>query len=169
MKGKALFLILCASPFGQAFSQNCPSGIPSAGNPLCLPPSAPNSPYYRDPGEQGAGVAPRSIGRWEDRWGAFAIDLKVGLGASNNMKSKRLAERAALAACQGKGGKECKVQFSYHNQCGVIVAGAAGYNASAAANVDRATEIGMETCVESGERNCYLYYSDCSPPVLIAR
>lgn len=168
MKEKIAIFAIFLGVSGVAIAQNCPSGIPSAGNPQCLPPTAPNSPYYQ--GESGAGsMDPVPIGRWEDRWGAFAIDLKTGLGASKDMRSRRAAERAALTECAKRGGLSCKVQLSYHNQCGVIIAGDTGFNTSAAATVERASQIGMDRCTKSGDGGCHVYYSDCSPPVLMAR
>lgn len=167
MKMLCLLLVPLISVSGPVMAK-CPAGIASAGNPACIPPDRSNSSHYQ--ANQGAGsVGSRAIGHWEDRWGAFAIDLKVGLGASKDMRSKRAAERAALAECAERGGLSCKVQLSYHNQCGVIIAGDSGFNTSAAATVERASRIGMERCVGSGDSNCHVYYFDCSPPVLIAR
>lgn len=39
-----LFFVLSLGSVGSALAQ-CAQGIPPAGNPDCLPPSAPNSPY----------------------------------------------------------------------------------------------------------------------------
>ncbi|WP_082648571.1 DUF4189 domain-containing protein [Lysobacter capsici] len=105
--------------------------------------------------------------RWENRWGAFAIDLKTGLGASKSMRSKRAAQTAAMSECQRKGGRTCKVEFTYFNQCGVIVAGAKTFSTSAAPTVERAAELSMDTCRKSGDQSCYVYFSDCSPAELV--
>lgn len=164
MKGKILFIAVCLSLSSSVAAQGCPAGIPAGNNPLCIPPSNPNSPYYRDSGGAANSIP---VERWENRWGAFAIDLKAGLGASKSMRSKRAAQTAAMSECRRKGGTSCKVELTYFNQCGVIVAGAKTFSTSAAPTVARATEIGMDTCRRSGDQGCYVYFSDCSPAELV--
>lgn len=161
---KCLLFVFLLAASGGAIAQGCPSGIPSAGNPGCIPVDRTNSPYY-----QGSGGAVNSMPaeRWENRWGAFAIDLKTGLGASKSMRSKRAAQTAAMSECQRKGGRTCKVEFTYFNQCGVIVAGAKTFSTSAAPTVERAAELSMDTCRKSGDQSCYVYFSDCSPAELV--
>ncbi|WP_442965335.1 DUF4189 domain-containing protein [Pseudomonas sp. CGJS7] len=156
---RTLCIFLLFGVTGACLGQGCPAGIPSAGNPACIPPDRSNSPYYR--GSQGAASTPS--GRWETRWGAFAIDLKVGLGASSGMRSERAAKSAAMTQCRNKGGVSCKVELVYFNQCGVIVAGASTFSTSAAPTIDGATAIGMNSCRKAGDRDCYVYFSECSP------
>lgn len=160
---KPLFLAMFMIASLPAMAQ-CPAGIPVANNPLCIPSDNPSSPYYRDPEGSADSIA---VERWENRWGAFAIDLKAGLGASKSMRSKRAAQTAAMSECRRKGGTSCKVELTYFNQCGVIVAGAKTFSTSAAPTVARATEIGMDTCRRSGDQGCYVYFSDCSPAELV--
>lgn len=117
MKWSELFLLVAM--FGinaEAAAQGCPAGIPSAGNPGCIPPDRQNSPYYQSSGS----LQRAPSGRWEKRWGAFVIDNEIGLGVSRNMPSKQVAQNTAMQDCVKKGGKQCKVQLVYSNQCGVL-------------------------------------------------
>lgn len=141
---------------GAVSAQGCPAGIPSAGNPGCIPPDRTNSPYY-----QNGSTQPTPGGRWKTRWGAFVLDQKTGLGTSSGMSSKRAAQGVAMADCLAKGGTRCKVELVYSNQCGVLIEGDRGYNTAAADTVEQATGIGMKTC-ESIDKNCKLYFSECS-------
>ncbi|WP_082648568.1 DUF4189 domain-containing protein [Lysobacter capsici] len=160
---RSLALVGALSLSGIAVAQSCPSGIPSAGNPVCIPPGQSNSPYYQS---GGASVSTTAV-KWETRWGAFAIDMKTGLGTSKGMRSKRAAQNAAISACRNKGGQSCKIQLAYFNQCGVIVQGEAGFNVASAETLERATEIGMKGCSAAGDRNCTVYFSECSPAELV--
>lgn len=140
----------------------CPNGIPTAGNPGCIPPDRTNSPYY-----QGGGFNQRApVGRWETRWGAFVLDQKTGLGISSGMSSKRAAQSEAMNDCRAKGGTRCKVELVYFNQCGVLIEGERGYNTAAADTVEQATSIGMKTC-QRADTNCKLYFSECSQAQLV--
>ena len=163
MNLKLMLLVACWSASGLAVAQGCPAGIPSAGNPGCIPPDQSNSPYYQSTG--GSVSAPAA--KWETRWGAFAIDMKAGLGTSKGMRSKRAAQSAAISACRDKGGQSCKIQLAYFNQCGVIVQGEAGFNVASADTLERATEIGMKGCSAAGDQNCTVYFSECSPAELV--
>lgn len=144
-----------------AVAQGCPNGIPAAGNPGCIPPDQSNSPYYQS-GSSGQNVP---AAHWEDRWGAIAIDDRdggVGLGAAEMMATERKAKKAALGECRAKGGTSCRVILAYYNQCGVVVAGDAGWNSTSAGSVDEATKRSFEKCKKSGLKNCKAYYSNCS-------
>lgn len=160
---RALTLIGALGLSGSIVAQGCPAGIPSAGNPGCIPPSQSNSPYHQS--GSGGGSEPRA--KWETRWGAFAIDFKTGLGTSKGMRSKRAAQNAAIADCRSKGGADCKIQLAYFNQCGVIVQGEVGFSVASADTVERATEIGKGICRNAGNDNCAVYFSDCSPAELV--
>jgi len=155
---KLIFISLSLS--GPVAAQNCPAGIPSAGNPLCIPQDRENSPYYQKPIEP----APIKM-QWADRWGAVAIDTDVsmgGIGIAKDMRNKRGAERAALAQCHSTGGGQgCKIELSYFNQCAVIVWGDRKFNTASAETAEEAAERGMRVC-SSGDQNCQIYYSGCS-------
>jgi hypothetical protein len=116
-------------------------------------------------GDSASSQLPQAV--WEDRWGAFAIDLSVGVVSSKDMPSKRKAEKAALDECRIKGGAKCKIELTYFNQCGVVISGSTGHNTARAASIDRASEIGIDICKKSGDSNCSVYYSECSFPVRV--
>ncbi|WP_082647827.1 DUF4189 domain-containing protein [Lysobacter antibioticus] len=112
-----IFMIFVIAGFlvfsGRNASAQCPAGIPSAGNPQCVPPSAwPQNTAATQP----AGPA------WKLTWGAIAIDPDHGdVGTSVGQFSKRNAEREALVRCAEKGAKGCKkILFTYQNQCAAV-------------------------------------------------
>ncbi|WP_425477345.1 DUF4189 domain-containing protein [Lysobacter capsici] len=146
---------------GLAAARGCPAGVPSAGNPGCIPPDQSNSPYY----QSGASGQSAPAARWADRWGAIAIDDRdggVGLGTAQMMTTERKAKKTALDECRAKGGTSCRVILAYYNQCGVVVAGDAGWNSTSAGSVGEATKRSFEKCEKSGLKNCKVYYSNCS-------
>lgn len=154
---------------GMPVLAQCPAGIPSGNNPLCIPPDNPNSPYYQ-PGS-GASTAPSAPAvRWADRWGAIAVDNardSAGIGVAVEMASQRKAKAAAMNDCRSKGGTQCEVVLAYYNQCGVLVAGSAGYTSMRAATAERAADLGLKQCVSDGLENCKVYYSGCSYPARV--
>ncbi|MGN7918908.1 MULTISPECIES: DUF4189 domain-containing protein [Lysobacter] len=173
MKAVSLLVLTGLSAFfaGPALAQ-CPAGIPSGGNPSCIPPSA----WPQNAPAQQAVPAPPS---WKLTWGAIAIDLDSGdVGTAVGKPSKRKAEREALDRCQASGATGCKkVLFSYQNQCAVIawpavVGVGAGVIAQSGASVAAASEIALKRCAgtsvgDSGK--CRIVYSECSDPVLVSR
>ncbi|WP_082578354.1 DUF4189 domain-containing protein [Lysobacter sp. Root690] len=160
------FVVFLATIGSVAVAQSCPNGIPSAGNPGCIPPSQSNSPYY----QSGSSASAAPAARWADRWGAIALDDRdngIGLGVAQMAGSERKAKRTALDDCRAKGGLSCKVILAYYNQCGVVVAGDSGLNSTSAASVDEAAKRGFEKCEGDGFKGCKVYYSNCSYPVWI--
>lgn len=98
----ALLLVSC-----NAWSQ-CAPGVPGAGNPGCIPPSQPNSPYYQ--ADSGSPISPPPGSSWQDRWGSVAIDAEAGVpGAIVGRDSEELAEKTALDICTKNGGNHCNV------------------------------------------------------------
>lgn len=163
-------LVVLCTLWGGAASAQCPAGIPAAGNPQCIPPSAwPQNA----PASQAAPVGPH----WELTWGAIAIDLDSGdVGTAVGKPSKKKAEREALDRCEASGAKGCRqVLFAYENQCAVIawplmVGVGAGVIAQSAATVEAASQIALKRCAgtsvgDSG--GCRIVYSECSEPVLV--
>lgn len=147
---------------GAATAQGCPGGIPSAGNPGCIPPDRSNSPYSQPSGGS-TSSAPRAV--WADRWGAIAVDegeRTIGIGIAEMASSERLAKKVALNDCRAKGGTKCVLSLAYYDQCGVIVWGSGGrYNTVSAETIERASKRAIERCSESGQK-CEVYYSGCS-------
>lgn len=107
---------------------------------------------------------------WESRWGAIAIDPGVtegGIGVASDMKSRRAAEKVALRNCRKSGGgKTCRIEVSYDNQCGVIAWGDTYMNAANSETLEAASSLALQEC---GKRtgHCRVFYANCSYPVRI--
>lgn len=152
-----------------AHAQGCAAGIPSAGNPACIPPDRENSPYYQG---GGGNVLPKS--NWKLTWGAIASDRTTGsTGVEIGKFSEREAKNAALKACAKDGSKKCQVKLVFHNQCAVIVdpptennriAGTSIYRGGP--SIESATEGGLTLCHERNPgKKCQVVYSICTDAV----
>lgn len=107
---------------------------------------------------QGAGPA------WETRWGAFATDnTTASLGVVTNLPSKSKAKKAAVAACKENGGKSCKFQLAFYNQCAAMVVGDKVMLFKGAATEEEAVSLTMGEC-QAQSSNCKVYQTACSPP-----
>lgn len=144
----------------------CAPGIPGAGNPGCIPPNAPNSPY-----NQGSGAntpPPQPVGHWEDRWAAVALDyqnLKSGMVSSKADEAS--ASSGALAECRANGGASCELAIAYHNQCAALAQHTTTHEVSSATgpDVSQAVNRVKTRCGDSGA--CQVIYSQCSLPILV--
>lgn len=152
--GLKILYILLLFVSNITIAQACPPGIP-AGAPGCVPPDVYNSQFGTP--------QPKVIKQqWADRWGAIAGDNVKGiLGAVTGKKNKRSAEKAALKECHYKGGKNCRIELSYYNQCAAMIVGNTGFGFNNAASEERAKEIGMQKC-QASDSNCKVFYSACS-------
>ncbi|WP_081930613.1 MULTISPECIES: DUF4189 domain-containing protein [Lysobacter] len=146
----------------------CPAGIPSAGNPQCLPPSA-------WPQNAAASRAVPAEPSWKLTWGAIAIDPISGdVGTSVGNFSRKKAEQEALKRCAASGASGCKkLLFAYENQCAVIawpsVPGATIVT-QGGSTIEVATGLAMKSCIgddASNNRGCRIVYSECTKPVLV--
>lgn len=155
----ALFLVLAHA--SAAWSQ-CAPGIPGAGNPGCIPPGQPNSPY--DQADQGQPIPPAGPAPvWADRWGAIAIDPVSGrAGTVTGRESKSQAEKAALELCAQHGGNNCTLGVTYYNQCAAAAQPDPGgvISTAHAADSPTAERIALEACKAHGK--CSVVYSKCS-------
>lgn len=133
----------------------CPAGmVPHSGTSTTSCAPIPQGPQGNVP----------SI-NWASRWGAIASDGKRGaVGAVTSQASKNDARKAAIAECEARGGHNCKVETTYRNQCLVVVSGRSKSNNVTAESIERATQIGMESCEKREDSNCRVYYSGCSFP-----
>jgi hypothetical protein len=107
MKLQALLIIGLLGLSGSVWAQACPSGIPAANNPGCIPPNNPMSPYYQGQPQQPQQqqLPPQPTGYWEKTWGAIVgHSSKPILGAATGVSSEDKAKRLALADCKAKGG-----------------------------------------------------------------
>jgi hypothetical protein len=157
----ALALIGCIyAPL--AWSQ-CAPGVPSAGNPGCIPPNQSNSPYYQGGADQQQAPqqAPQPQAVWADRWGAIAMDRKTGqAGTVEGQASKSKAEETALSYCSRSGGQNCEVILSFHNQCAAVVLGGGGWGYSGGPTPEVAQEVAIGRCGHGDA--CKVVYSKCS-------
>jgi hypothetical protein len=162
----ALLTLLSFTTVQGAYSQ-CAPGVPSAGNPGCIPPNQSNSPYYQGGAGSPEPSAPQPEVTWKDQWGAVALDANTGLaGASENQASERRANSGALGVCEQQGGRSCKVILSYVNQCAAVAAPDRGdYVSSAtAAKLDDAVSRATDRCIKRAS-SCQIIYRKCSMPV----
>lgn len=108
---------------------------------------------------------PRPTGYWETTWGAIAPSPISGvLGTAVGASSKAEAERSALSDCQRKGGRSCKVNLAYHNQCAVMIVGDRYLSSFSNATLDEAQGRGLAEC-QNGYGKCRVYYSACTEPI----
>lgn len=144
----------------------CPPGmIPASGTDInsCVP--IPPG-YYGNQQQVQPQLPPPPPPQWATRWGAIATDAKRGaLGAVTNLPSQSEAADAAIAACQSKGGSDCKIQITYDNECAAMVVGDKIFDVTADTTVDKAVQAGMNSCSAANDHTCRVYYSACSLPV----
>jgi len=158
-----MWALLCAFLFvaskqtlaeGGCPSGYAPSGVGPGGVQGCAPLPGSSSGTSQEP----AGV-------WEDRYGAIATDDVDGfVGTANNARSKREAERTALADCQSKGGTHCGSRTWYRNGCGAMAVGEKQAGFSTASSLEEAKESSLKTCSEKGDSTCKVFYTDCAFP-----
>jgi len=104
--------------------------------------------------------------RWENRWGAIAFDGGKGvLGAVTGARSKKLANKAAIAQCRANGGGDnCKKSpFSYTNQCAAIAWGQTSYRGGGRSTIEEAKKDALLACT-SATTKCEIVYAACSLP-----
>lgn len=102
---------------------------------------------------------------WANRWGAIAVDMAAngtGVSAVSGIASERQASKGALQACKRKGGTQCEVRLTYHDQCAAVVTGDKVFSVTSAASVEEATRNGIDWCNRQGDTNCHSHFSDCS-------
>ncbi|WP_132141304.1 DUF4189 domain-containing protein [Luteibacter rhizovicinus] len=153
----ALGFCLCVPA---AWSQ-CAPGVPSAGNPGCIPPDQQNSPYYQENPAQQQPAQPQAV--WADRWGAIAMDSDTGrAGTVEGQESKSDANRVALDLCSKNGGRNCAILLSFYNQCAAVSQSTDGgpVHAAGAATQKEAEERALNRC--TGSKACQIVYSQCS-------
>ena len=146
--------------YAQTTWGQCAPGIPGAGNPGCIPPTQPGSPYYQEQGSAPATpAAPAPV--WADRWGAIALDGVSGrAGTTIGQESEKAAVATAMRQCDDNGGKGCEVLITFYNQCAAASQNVKGgsINASSAPTKAQAEAESQKHC--SG--TCQLVYSQCS-------
>ncbi|MBA2677751.1 MAG: DUF4189 domain-containing protein [Ktedonobacteraceae bacterium] len=175
MKVQSALVLLLLSLSGSALGQACGAGIPSAGNPACIPPDRESSPYYQGSYGSVSPSAPR--GHWQLTWGAVAMSVNnLGdVGVTVGKFSKREAKRDAIAKCEALGGNKCYLELAYQNQCAVIawasehaVAVPGAVIVQGGPTIEVASRLALPSCIKlRNGRDCKIIYSDCTKPVLV--
>lgn len=162
MKPAAAFALLGCLFAPLAWSQ-CAPGIPSAGNPGCIPPDQAGSPYYQ--GNAAQNVAPQQPQAvWERRWGAIATDSQTGdAGTVEGQDSEAKAKQVALDICAVRGAKGCKVVLAFSNQCAAAVLGGGHLSVAGGATRQEAEQTTVAMCNGFAHgTSCTVVYSKCS-------
>ncbi|USA54374.1 DUF4189 domain-containing protein [Acinetobacter sp. C32I] len=149
---------LCGSVYAEG---GCPNGMTPVNNGqnwTCIP-GGNDSPTQ----QQAAPLSQRPTGHWVKTWGAIATNgVKGTLGTAVGAKTENEAKKIAMKECNDKGGG-CELEFTYHNQCAVLVTGNKIFNTAHAGSIERASEIGISQCKKE-DTNCRVYYSACTEP-----
>lgn len=153
-----LLFLVCGSAFAEG---GCPPGqYPQQGQGwrTCVP-----IPGYEP--QQSVQPPPPS---YASRWGAVASSTNSMFGIVSDQPSKEEAERAAVTECSSRGGNDCKLNYTYANQC-VAVIGIPNqvsqpFNGGTA---DEASKHGLDQCRSNGIDGCWVYYSGCSLPLRV--
>ncbi|WP_425478316.1 DUF4189 domain-containing protein [Frateuria defendens] len=163
---KPFGLVFCSFILTSVAWSQCAPGIPSAGNPGCIPPNQSNSPYAQGEAVRQHAAPIQAV--WADRWGAIAMDGNTGeAGTVVGYATQSEAVSAAIGDCSSKGAKNCKPLLIYHNQCAAVAQSTEGaLNASGAPTLDEAKSLSIERCGQHGGK-CNVVYSDCSYPVRV--
>jgi hypothetical protein len=162
--------ITIMSFLNDAYGQNCPAGIPSAGNPLCIPPDQETSPYHQAPN------AVRRGPQWRITWGAIAMDSTTGdIGTSAGLISEAKANKEAIARCAAEGSRRCKVVYPFRNTCaaiawpskdGVVTTGQPIILGDV--STEKASQRAVSLCsLERAGGECKVIYAECTKPVLV--
>ncbi|MEN5260331.1 DUF4189 domain-containing protein [Stenotrophomonas hibiscicola] len=157
----ALAAVLIFGGGGAAFAEGrCPPGqypIGGQGAGGCAPIPA---------GGSGA-ESPRPTGRWIKTWGAFAASPSGIAGAASGWRKKADAGSAAVRSCSDAGGRDCRVKFTYKNQCATAAvsnAGTGGTFYSAAATKEEAEGLSLAQCRAASKETCEVVMSNCTEP-----
>lgn len=161
---RPLFIILIIGFCADALAEGrCPPGQYPIGDsraPGCAP----------IPGGEGSvNSDPKPSGRWIKTWGAIAMSGGTGdVGAALGKRTKSEAEKAAIVSCSNDGARDCKVSYTYKNQCVSLVSPASSSESSTVGrggSVEKATEMAMKVCTERGSSGCKVLYSACTDPI----
>jgi len=168
------FLALVAS--GSALAeQGCPPGqIPAqAGGNMASCGPIPEGYYQQQ-------SAPQPSGKWIKTWGAVAmgsVDSTPIYGVPTGKLSKRDAEKDSLRRCSSHGATDCKVIFTYNNQCTAIAEphinkqpfpGGIVRIAGAGTTVE-ASNLALKGCEDRNkgiqQAKCETVYTACTDPI----
>lgn len=106
-------------------------------------------------------------GHWVKTWGAVAGSMNGDAGASTGHQAKASAERQAIERCGHWGATDCKVLYTYYNQCYASIRTGRPDNGTmfnAGATKEQALERATQDCRKSGSQECMFVHSDCTKP-----
>lgn len=163
LRPRSAFMLICLAGASRIAAQ-CAPGIPSAGNPGCIPPSVAGSPYAISDGSTPSSPTTQNSLRWSDSWGAIAFDpVEVKAGNAEDQPSQKAANEVAMDYCRRGGGKSCQIAISYHNQCVSVAQAPTGkgkiYYATSAEQED-ADRVARQDC----GADCITVLKKCSLP-----
>lgn len=125
-------------------------------------PEGPRGPGLYDSGGQPCDDNGDPVGmvRFASRWGAIATsNTSLNMGVSFGEKSELAAQRSAMERC---GTSDCRIDFTYRDQCVAVAWGADYSSMSSAKTVDEAIAISMKRCRKKTS-DCEIVYTECSP------
>ncbi|APO95059.1 DUF4189 domain-containing protein [Xanthomonas vesicatoria] len=115
----------------------------------------------------------RPLGKWIKTWGAIASDGGPNLSVSEGKTKKSIARDEALAKCKSVSGKECKIDFTYENQCAAVaepyqdgksIDGILSY--AGAPTREIATNNAIGSCTKNNKSaKCRSIYTGCAEPI----
>lgn len=163
--------VLVLPCFAASAEGNCPPGHYPVGGQGVMG-CAPISNYGgAQPGQpQQPAVDP---GRYEARWGAFALsDTTTDAGVAADEVSRSAAVATALGKCSRNGVKDCRVILDYSSQCAAWVVPPADVpGAKVGLGVGKTAEAaigdGLMKCKPAAGGTCTVAYSGCSLPKYI--
>lgn len=163
MKFRLIFALssLAFSMHASAEGGSCPDGYYPIGGQ-----GATGCAHFPENNERANGSSAPSA-KWVTTWGAIVADgSNASIGSVVGMPTKRKAEKATLDECKADGGKNCRVDLAYHNQCAVLVSGANRYLVQSAETIDAASKVGIQKC-GAMDTGCRVHYSGCTRPIRI--
>jgi len=113
----------------------------------------------------GQGAPAENPGHWVKTWGAVASSPTGDAGSATGHQAKGSAERQALERCGLGGATDCRVVFTYYNQCYAAVGAARPHNGvkfSTGATKQQAQERAIQDCKGAGSQECTVIHSDCT-------
>jgi hypothetical protein len=178
MKVRFIIALLAFTIAGLAQAeQGCPPGqIPAqaGGNVTSCGPIP--AGYY----QQQQQAAPTPSGEWIKTWGAVsvgAIDSTTSYGVTAGKLSKEDAEQDSLKRCASHGEDNCKVAFTYYNQCVAIAEpqinglplSSGSIRFVSAPTVSKASSESSKKCAEFNKKTsgvkCKVVYTACTEPI----
>lgn len=106
-------------------------------------------------------------GHWVKTWGAVAGSMNGDAGASTGHQAKASAERQAIERCGHWGATDCKVLYTYYNQCYASIRTGRPDNGTmfnAGATKEQALERATQDCRNSGSQECTFVHSTAPSP-----